>query len=82
MNLSLIGKFELIFKYIFSSYLSLEIFIISLLLLIILILNQRKNNFITQLVAVSIFLGFIVGIFISYTTYVKTCLNSFVKAVM
>lgn len=82
MNLSLIGKFGLIFKYIFSSFLSLETFIISLLLLVILILNQRKNNFITQLVAVSIFLGFIIGIFISYTTYVKTCFDSFVKAVM
>ena len=60
MDLSLIGKIGLIFKYIFSSFLSLETFIISLLLLVILILNQRKNNFITQLVAVSIFLGFII----------------------
>lgn len=82
MNLSLIGKIELIFKYIFSSYLSIETFVISLLLLIILVLNQRKNNFITQLVAVSIFLGFIIGIFISYTTYVKTCFDSFVNVVM
>ena len=82
MNLSLIEKIGLIFKYIFSSFLSVEIFMISLLLFIILILNQKKSNFVTQLVAIAIFLGFILGIFISYTTYVKTCLDSFVKAVM
>lgn len=82
MNLSLMGKISLIFKYIFSSFLSIEIFMISLLLFVILILNQKKSNLVTQLVAIAIFLGFILGIFISYTTYVKTCLDSFVKAVM
>ncbi len=82
MNLSLFGKIGLIIKYIFSSFLSLEIFSISLLLFIILVLNQKKNNFVTQLVAISIFIGFILGIFISYTTYVKTCFDSFIKAVM
>lgn len=82
MNLSLFGKIGLIFKYIFSSFLSIELFIISLLLFIILIVNLKKNNHLTQLVAISIFIGFIIGIFISYTTYVKTSFDSFVKFVM
>lgn len=32
--------------------------------------------------AIGIYIGFIVGILISYNTYVETCVNSFVKAVM
>ena len=82
MNLSLIGKFGLILKFIFSSFLSIEMFAISLLLFVILVLNLKKNNYIVQLVAIAIFFGFIIGIFISYTTYVQTCIDSFVKSIM
>ena len=67
MNLSLIDKIGTIFKYIFSSFLSIEMFIMSLLLFIILVVN---------------YIGFIIGIFVSYTTYVKTCVDSFIKGVM
>ena len=35
-----------------------------------------------QMIAIGVYLGFIIGIFISYTTYVKTCINSFTKAIM
>ena len=82
MNLSLLEKFGIIFKYIFSSFLSIEMFILSLLLFIILIVNLKKKNYIVQMVAIGVYIGFIIGIVISYTTYVKTCVDSFVKAVM
>jgi len=82
MNLSLIEKFGTIFKYIFSSFLSIEMFVLSLLLFLILIVNLKRNNVMVQMIAIGIYLGFIIGIFISYTTYAKTCVNSFVKAFM
>ena len=82
MNLSLFGKFETIFKYIFSSFLSIEMFILSLLLFLILIINLKRNNHLVQMIAIGIYIGFVIGILISYSNYVKTCVDSFVKAIM
>ena len=82
MNLSLIQKIGMVFKYIFSSFLSIEMFILSLLLFIILVVNLKRNNKIIQLAAIGVYMGFVIGIFISYTTYVQTCIDSFVKLFM
>ena len=82
MNLSLFEKFGIIFQYIFSSFLSIEMFILSLLLLIILIINLKRNNVVIQMVAIGVYIGFVLGILISYNTYVKTCVDSFVKGIM
>ena len=82
MNLSLIQKMRMVFNYIFSSFLSIEMLILSLLLFIILVVNLKRNNRIIQLAAIGVYMGFVVGIFISYTTYVQTCIDSFVKLFM
>lgn len=82
MNLSLLEKLETIYHYIFSSFLSVEMLILSFLLFFILVVNLKKNNFIIQMIAIGIYLGFVIGIVISYTTYVKTCMDSFVKLIM
>ena len=82
MNLSLLEKLGTIFKYIFSSFLSIEMFILSLLLFVILIFNLKRKNQIVQMVAIGVYIGFVVGILISYTTYVTTSVDSFVKEVM
>jgi hypothetical protein len=82
MNLSLIEKFGTIFKFLFSSFLSIEMLILTFLLFFILVYNLKNDNKIVQLVTVGTYIGFIIGIVISYTTYVKTCVNSFVKTVM
>ena len=82
MNLSLIDKVGTIFKYIFSSFLSIEMFVLSLLLFVILIVNLKRKNTLVQMIAIGVYIGFIIGIFISYTTYVKTCIDSFSKAIM
>lgn len=82
MNLSLIEKFGTIGKYIGSSFLAIEMFILSLLLFFILVVNLRRNNRVVQMVAIGIYIGFVIGILISYSTYVKTCVDSFTKAVM
>ena len=82
MYLSLLEKFGLVFKYLFSSFLSIEMFILTLLLFIILVFNMKKNNHIVQMVTVGVYIGFIIGIIISYTTYVQTCVDSFVKVIL
>ena len=82
MNLSLFGKIGLIFKYLFSSFLSLEIFIISLLLFCVLLFSINNKNKYFQLCTVGIYIGFLIGIIISYNMYVKSCFDSFFKAIL
>ena len=82
MELNLIEKFNLIFNFTFSSVLSIEMLLISVLLLIILIVNLKQKNKSFQFIALAIYLGFVLGIMVSYTSYVKTCVDSFVKAVL
>lgn len=82
MNLSLIDKFVTIFKYIFSSYLSIEMLIISLLLFFILVYNIKNDNHYIQMLAIAIYIGFIIGIVICYSSYVQTSFNSFVKWIL
>ncbi len=82
MNLSILEKIGIVFRYIFSSFLSIEMFIINLLLFVILIYNLKKNNRFVQILAIGIYLGFVLGIFITYTSYVQSSINSFVKEIM
>ena len=82
MNLSLIEKLGVVFKYIFSSFLSIEMLLLSLLLFLILIVNLKRNNYLVQMLAIGVYIGFIIGIIISYTSYVKTAVDSFIKSIM
>lgn len=82
MNLSILEKIGKIFGFMFSSFLSIEMFVLSLLLFLILVINLRKKRTMVQMIAIGVYLGFIIGIFISYTTYVQSCIDSFVKEVM
>ena len=82
MELSLFDKIGLIFKYMFSSFLSIEIFVLSLLLFCILLFSINSRNKFFQLCSVGIYIGFLIGIIISYNMYVKSCLDSFFKAIL
>ena len=82
MNLSLFGKIGLIFKYMFSSFLSIEILVLSLLLFCILLFSINNKNKYFQLCTVGIYIGFLIGIIISYNMYVRTCFKSFFKAIL
>lgn len=82
MNLSLIEKLGVIFKYTFSSFLSIEMFIFSLLLFCILVYSVKANNHFIQMISIGIYIGFVIGIIISYTSYVQTSFNSFTKAIL
>lgn len=82
MDLSIMEKLNMVFKYIFSSFLSIEMLIITLLLFIILVINIKRKNYLIQIISISIYLGFVIGVFISYTSYVQTCIDSFVKQIL
>lgn len=72
----------MIFNYVFSSFLSIEMLIITLLLFTILVINIKRKNYLIQIISLSVYLGFVIGVFISYTTYVQTCIDSFVKQIL
>lgn len=82
MNMSLLEKLILVIKYMFSSFLSIEMFIFSLLLLCILIFNIKRKSIVVNLAAIGIYLGFLIGVMISYHTYIKACIDAFFKSVM
>ena len=82
MDISLFGKIGIIFKYMFSSFLPLGMFIVSLLLLCILLVNVKINNKYVNIAAIGIYLGFLFGILISYSDYVSLCINGFVKSII
>lgn len=82
MNLSLIDKFVIIFKYIFSSFLSIEMFILSLLLFFILLFNLKKKNKMVQIIAIAVYIGFLLGVMITHTSYIQSCFDAFTKFVL
>lgn len=82
MNMSLFEKLETIFEYMVSSFLPIEMLVLSLLLFCILLVNIKVNNKYINIAAIGIYLGFILGIVISYGDYVKLCINGFVKTVL
>ena len=82
MNLSLFEKFKVVFQYIFSSFLSIEMFILSLLLFCILLFNLKKQNKMVQIIAIVVYIGFLLGVMLSYTTYVQSCFDYFTKFIL
>lgn len=82
MDMSLFEKIWIIFDYIGSSFLSIGMLLLSLLLMCVLLVNIRANNKYINIAAMGIYLGFILGIIISYSDYVKLCINGFVKTII
>lgn len=82
MYLSIIDKFILVIKYFFSSFLGIEMFIVSLLIFLFLLFNLKYKNSIVK-IGISIFLV-VIMLFISggFHTYVKDSINSFIKLIM
>ena len=82
MDASFIKKIIGIFKYIFSSATTIELFIFSILLSSLLILNLSRKNKIINIGFIGIYLGLFLGIFISYFDYVRLCFRLFIKSIM
>lgn len=79
METTIFDKLGYIFQYITSSFLGIEIFILSLLLFLFTVLNIKKNNKIVKIVSSILCLGFLVSLVISYHNYASYCIDSFIK---
>ena len=79
MELTIFDKLGYIFKYITSSFLGIEIFILSVLLFLFTVLKKKKNNKIVKIASSMLCLGFLIGIAISYHSYALYCIDSLIK---
>lgn len=82
MNSSLLDKMWFVIKYMFSSYITLELFIFCLLLFILLILNLKRKNIFINIGFFAIFIGLFLGVFLSYGDYVSYSFRSLFKSIM
>lgn len=82
MEMTIIDKIAIIFKYIFSSFMGIELLLLSLLLFIFTFLNINRNNKIVKIVSVILCISFVIGLLISYHNYARYCVDSFIKALL
>ena len=82
MNSSFLDKIGLVFKYIFSSAVTIELFIFSVLLFILLIINMKKKSPVINIGFVAIYLGLLFSVIVSYSGYVKLCFKLLIKGIM
>ena len=82
MKETFLDKIGLIFKYIFSSAITVELLIFCLLLFTLLIVNLKRKNIIINLGFIGIYIGLLLGVLVSYNDYVKLCFKSIAKGVM
>lgn len=82
MNMSLFEKIGTIFKYMFSSFLSIELFILSLLLFLLLIFNLKYKNKYVNMILVVIYMVFIGMLLVSAFPYVNYSIDSLLKKIM
>lgn len=82
MELGFLEKMKIIFKLLFSSFMSIEILIFFLLLFLLLIFNLKIKNKIVPIalsvVCISLMLSFMIG----FSSYTITCVDSFIMKVM
>ncbi len=82
MNLSIIEKIGILFKYIFSSFLSIELLIFSGLLFAILIINMKRKEKLVTYCAIGVYIGLLIGTMIAYHEYVVLCVKEFFKIIV
>lgn len=82
MNLTFIDKLVNLFKYTFSSFLSIELLIFSILLFVILIVNMKRKEKLISYCAIGVYLGLLIGTVIAYNEYVVLWVKSFFKMIV
>ena len=82
MNLNILEKLKFAFQSCFSSFMSVELFVIGLLLFIFLFINISKNEKIIKLFGVFLYLLFFVLICIFYSDYTVQSMDGVVKYIM
>ena len=82
MNLTAFEKFITLIKYIFSSFLSIELLIFSILLFVILIINMKRRKKIVTYTAIGLYLSLLIGTMIAYSEYVILCFKTLFKVII
>lgn len=82
MEMTIFDKISMIIKYIFSSFMGIELFILSLLLFTFTILNINKNNKIVKIVSIILCVSFLIGLIVSFHSYASYCVDSFITALL
>lgn len=82
METTVFDKLILIFKYITSSFMGIELLLLSLLLFLFTVINIRKNNKIVKIVSVILCLAFLLGLIIAYHSYAIYCIDSFITFIL
>lgn len=82
MEMTVIDKIVLIFKYIISSFMGIELFLLSLLLFLFTILNIKKNNKIVKIISIILCIGFLIGLMIAYRSYVMQSIDSLITMIL
>ena len=82
MSLSIFDKFDVIFNYIFSSFIPIGLLVIFFLILTLLILNFKYKNNTFNVVIIGILIGTMFGIILSHSDYVLFSIKEFVKEIM
>ena len=82
MNLSVIEKIMTVFKYAVSSFFSIGLFILCLLLFLILLINiNKKNKYATYLI-ITVFIVTLLGIVVASTKYFIYSIDWLIKGIM
>ena len=82
MFLTLLEKFDLVFKNAFSSFLGLELFAISFLLFLFLVLNISRKSSVVKVLFFLIVIGFLGGVVYMNRSYTVFTIDYLIKAVM
>ena len=82
MDLSLLDKILVIFKYMFSSFPNIIVFIIGLVLFSLMIINLKLKNKTISMILLGIYLGTLFGVILSHFDYVEFAVREAIKLIM
>lgn len=82
MEMTFFDKIALIFKYILSSFMTIEISVLCLLLFVFVFLNFKINDKKVKVATIICFLAFLIVILFYYSSYILDALRMIVKAIL
>ena len=78
MEMTIIDKLSLIVKYIFSSFMGIELFLLSLLLFLFTFLNIKRKNKIVKIISAVLCVCFLIAIVVTYKSYAIESILSYI----
>lgn len=82
MDLGLFDKMKIIFDLLFSSFMSIEIFLFFLLLFVLVIVNIKVKNRLVPIILTFIVFILIIAFIVGFSSYALTCIDSFIMKIM